>query len=429
MHLARAIHIGYAGKKENPTAILHSVEKDKDVHKLAQKTLNGFRRGLYSGSGVQFYRSDVEGWLRQQLSLRRRGVTAHEILATRAAGQKLDSITPGQGTGTSESLTLYSDATSQEQDMAYVLLTADATSREKDVASAYSNADTTGQEQEMASVSLNSDATSQEQDAVSTSVTELTVKENVAPADTISNAKQSNIDNTSNKSEEIPDYAPFLTACVLDMPDPRPVLPLLQQTLHPSAIIGYWAPSITQIANAVQFIKLKGLEYYVEKVLEFSSGTPRVWEVKLVKVRNRVRAKLVPEQKTNGDVQVSPGSGIQEQDLEGEAKACESANSAEPLNDTVNPSNFTKRGGVGDWDDFEMTCRPKPFERAVGGGFFLVLRRMGRQGRVDEKSQASPVVTDAEALGVDSTTQILDKEEGAAPNTDSLEEIRGETGA
>ncbi|KAF3937223.1 hypothetical protein ABW19_dt0207245 [Dactylella cylindrospora] len=193
------------------------------------------------------------------------------------------------------------------------------------------------------------------------------------------------------------------------MPDPRPVLHLLSKTMHAGAILGYWAPSITQIASTIQYIKLQRCPFYVEKVLEFANGTggARVWDVRLTKVRSRVRAAELKKAKAR-NMPV-------EQDLDGDDESPQEGELARDLpEDTQGIIGEDAKGNLSEW---EMVCRPKVGEKTQGGGFYLILRRIGRQGGNTESNEAR----DAEALNGDMVPQVLDKQEGDIAGTDTMQ--------
>ncbi|KAK6520746.1 hypothetical protein TWF506_000993 [Arthrobotrys conoides] len=186
---------------------------------------------------------------------------------------------------------------------------------------------------------------------------------------------------TSLTDTSAPVSAPtsLLSACVLDLPEIRPLLPLLQKTMHLGAILGYWAPSITQISAVVEHVKSNRLPFLVEKVLEFGNGVggagARVWDVRPALVRSRVKANKSHK---------SASSQRSSEDDETETTANE---------DAVAQEEQTKRTTA----EWEMVCRPKTGERTVGGGFYLIMRRIGRR-RYDKSEVASEAIPSNEIL-------------------------------
>ncbi|KAK6503477.1 hypothetical protein TWF481_008494 [Arthrobotrys musiformis] len=177
----------------------------------------------------------------------------------------------------------------------------------------------------------------------------------------------------------------LLSACVLDLPEIRPLLPLLQENMHLGAILGYWAPSITQISAVVEHVKFNRLPFLVEKVLEFGNGVggagARVWDVRPALVRSRVKANKSHK---------SASSQRSSEDGETETLANE---------DAVAKEDQTKKATA----EWEMVCRPKTGERTVGGGFYLIMRRIGRQ-RYDKPQPASEAIPNGEAQDNESST-------------------------
>ncbi|KAF3921949.1 hypothetical protein ABW20_dc0102709 [Dactylellina cionopaga] len=333
LHLARALHAGYAGRKGErysgyPTAYLHSVDKSKASIRAAENLIKGFRRGMYSGKSLKFYRSDLEFWLRLQLNLRKNGSSPHGI------PDRMD--------------------------------------------------------------------------------------------------WSSMIRNSSSESEllgetEFTEDVPFLSACVLDMPDIRPVLPLLQRALHRGAIVGYWAPSVTQIADVIRYLKMHKSPFYVEKVLEFVSGNSgagaKAWDVRMAKVKSRdneraanvvnqptrladrlqemKRARAQSTQKGNqttkaelprpsknlakfqqladrfqqlkrtGAQTIENSDPLIKEDPQNDDQTIEKSIETQQENSTHTPHSY----GFENVDQYEMVCRPKVGDRTVGGGFYLLMRR------------------------------------------------------
>ncbi|KAK6355242.1 hypothetical protein TWF696_004355 [Orbilia brochopaga] len=305
LHLARAIFAGYAGK-DQPAAIVHSVEHNELYSRCAQEMFSKFRRGQYTGSGVKFYVNTVETWLRNEIKTRKQARQTHNPTADTPAAVEEEANSesedqPGQDTNTTSS-------------------------------------DETG----------------------------------------------SSAPKASAHSKDLP----FLSACVLDLPDPRPILPLLMRALRLDAVLGYWAPSITQVVNVVEHIRIRKLPFFVDKVLEFSNGAgasgARLWDVRVAKVRSRERGReaasplsKVPSADFSERFLVK-GDKAKDPKIPGEASATEA-----PASPT------TGKGSEEDLSDFEVVCRPKVGEKTQGGGFYLVLRRVGhhREVPLEETSQ------------------------------------------
>ncbi|KAF3131413.1 hypothetical protein TWF703_007687 [Orbilia oligospora] len=194
-----------------------------------------------------------------------------------------------------------------------------------------------------------------------------------------------------------------LSACVLDLPEIRPLLPLLQENMHLGAILGYWAPSITQISAVVEHVKLNRLPFLVEKVLEFGNGVggagARVWDVRPALVRSRVKANKSHK---------SASSQRSSEDGETETTANE---------DAVAKEDQTKRATT----EWEMVCRPKTGERTVGGGFYLIMRRIGRK-RYDKSEAASEAIPSNEIR--DNEVSNLEQSVATAEIEDTQKPVR-----
>ncbi|KAF3901635.1 hypothetical protein ABW21_db0206658 [Orbilia brochopaga] len=191
---------------------------------------------------------------------------------------------------------------------------------------------------------------------------------------------------------------PFLSACVLDLPDPRPILPLLTRAMRLDAVIGYWAPSITQIVSVVEHIRIQKLPFFVDKVLEFSNGAgasgARPWDVRVAKVRSRVRAR----EAAASPLLKTPSGNFHERFLMAGTEAKETDLLRAAFSGTPVPLPTMEEDSKEDPSDFEVVCRPKVGERTQGGGFYLMLRRVGHHRVSEETSPDGQSVSETPEL-------------------------------
>ncbi|KAI5808781.1 S-adenosyl-L-methionine-dependent methyltransferase [Peziza echinospora] len=161
-----------------------------------------------------------------------------------------------------------------------------------------------------------------------------------------------------------PDFDParkaFLSVIVLDLPSPEEYLKLCEEALLPEGQLGIFCPHITQIANLVKMAKLKDIRLAPVKIIEFANGGAREWAVRLAKVRNPRPLKT----KASED-------GADGEETDSAPKA----------------------------ERWEMICRPKVGEMVVGGGFFVLFKKIVRV--------SSPVVV-AETPAVDPSETIVE---------------------
>lgn len=135
--------------------------------------------------------------------------------------------------------------------------------------------------------------------------------------------------------------APFLSHCILDLPDAHQQLELVTRYLNVDGKVVVFVPSITQIADAVETIQNLRLPLILTTVLELGNGISggKEWDVRLVKIRAREKAALLAE-----------GEEARETD-----------------------ANKTEAVGKG---DMGMVCRPKVGKFIIGGGFIGVWTKM-----------------------------------------------------
>jgi len=180
----------------------------------------------------------------------------------------------------------------------------------------------------------------------------------------------------------------FLTAALLDLPSPLPVLPLLAQALHPDAFLGYFAPSITQIVKLYTEIQMQRLPFILEKVVEFGNGmgggSLRQWDVRLAKIRSREKA----------------------QQEAAKIDGTEQKQSTNKEDDHIHNSSL-----------YETVCRPKVGGIVQGGGFYVVVRRMGDFKANMSKTKAAS--SDAQVVDTSSEVDVMSE---SASDSDSVQQ-------
>ncbi|RMD41587.1 hypothetical protein DV735_g3537, partial [Chaetothyriales sp. CBS 134920] len=134
----------------------------------------------------------------------------------------------------------------------------------------------------------------------------------------------------------------FLSAAVLDLPDVHLHFPRVLPAMEDDARLVLYTASITQLCECEKLIEAQGLPLKQEKVLELGSGISdgRVWNVRVTVPRARSR----PAASSSSD----------------------DSNASEKV----------------------MICRPKVFERLIGGGFIGIWRKTSARPDVDKPSTA-----------------------------------------
>ncbi|RMZ87782.1 hypothetical protein DV736_g4986, partial [Chaetothyriales sp. CBS 134916] len=126
----------------------------------------------------------------------------------------------------------------------------------------------------------------------------------------------------------------FLSAVVLDLPDVHLYFPRVLAAIEEDAKLVIYTASITQLCECEKLIEAQGLPLKQEKVVELGSGISdgRVWNVRVTVPRARSRQAA----------------------------------------STSSPSSASSDDGE---SEKVMICRPKVFERLIGGGFIGIWRK------------------------------------------------------
>ncbi|KAF1940500.1 S-adenosyl-L-methionine-dependent methyltransferase [Clathrospora elynae] len=156
------------------------------------------------------------------------------------------------------------------------------------------------------------------------------------------------IQKASRKTEE-----PFLTHVFLDLPNAENHLTNIAPVLHVNGLLAVFNPSITQIAECVEAIRVQRMPYLLHQVIELGAGTIREWDVRVVKPRATLK-KAEVQQTTVSSAEEAMDPAKEQEARDGEL--------AETL---------TKQE-----DKWAMVCRPKAGQQVVGGGFLGLWRRM-----------------------------------------------------
>ncbi|KAF8471810.1 S-adenosyl-L-methionine-dependent methyltransferase, partial [Kalaharituber pfeilii] len=139
---------------------------------------------------------------------------------------------------------------------------------------------------------------------------------------------------------------PFLTAVILDMPNPIQFLQICTDALVPDGILGLFCPSITQITEAIKEIKDQDVLLITDRVIELpNNGGVREWDVRLIKPRG---------EDVTGDPEIDDNSRL-------------------------------------------LVCRPKVGKMIVGGGFFATFRKLDLDRKREKRGKGKVAEETAEA--------------------------------
>ncbi|RMZ83464.1 hypothetical protein DV737_g1610, partial [Chaetothyriales sp. CBS 132003] len=144
----------------------------------------------------------------------------------------------------------------------------------------------------------------------------------------------------------------FLSAVVLDLPDVHLHFPQVLAAMEEDARLVIYTASITQLCECEKLVEARGLPLKQEKVVELGSGISdgRIWNVRVTVPRARSRPAASPSTLSSA----SPDDGGPEK---------------------------------------VMICRPKVFERVVGGGFIGIWRKTSPVSRPAEDPDGGKLST------------------------------------
>lgn len=155
---------------------------------------------------------------------------------------------------------------------------------------------------------------------------------------------------------------PFLSHIILDMPATNRHVEKAASALKVNGSLIAFNPSITQIKSIVKVIKCQHLPLQLDRVVELGQNmTGREWDIRAVQPRAFTRAqdeaKSIPTESSGA--QIAPRTSN-----DGFSSANSPETGRQHHEEADLPSIEDK--------NWEMVCRPKVGERAVGGGFLGV---------------------------------------------------------
>ena len=155
---------------------------------------------------------------------------------------------------------------------------------------------------------------------------------------------------------------PFIAHAILDMPSSHQQIANIAPVIRPAGMLLLFAPSITQLGDAVRVIKEQRLPFVMERVLELGSGISggRDWDVRLA---TRRHGSLDSKESAPAGTTFDNGG-------EEEGPRVED-NSNDPSERVQVPETEVANTGA----EEVLVCRPKVGKLIVGGGFVGVWRR------------------------------------------------------
>lgn len=178
-------------------------------------------------------------------------------------------------------------------------------------------------------------------------------------SDSDSNHQSAEVDNGKENDNESGASAPFLQYAILDMPESQMRIPAVAQALKEDGLLIVFMPSITQIGECVTLIGEMNLPFALERTVELGTGISggRLWDVRTANVRRKEQHQGL--EKNNDAV-----AGDQDQDQEQE-------------HEQQQPEQQLQSQKAASVEKTVMVCRPKVYERIVGGGFVGIWRKIG----------------------------------------------------
>ncbi|KAK3045029.1 hypothetical protein LTS18_014746, partial [Coniosporium uncinatum] len=159
---------------------------------------------------------------------------------------------------------------------------------------------------------------------------------------------------------------PYLSRAILDLPSAHNHLATVSRALRVDGLLAVFNPSVTQIAECVDIVRKLKLPLMLEQVVELghnmSSG--RAWDVRTVRPRHLDRKNVATQSKA-----IEKTGEVMNSDEESDVPEgfLDSSESETPPVDELR---------VEKEKEWQMVCRPKVFERVVGGGFLGLWRKM-----------------------------------------------------
>jgi tRNA A58 N-methylase Trm61 len=172
---------------------------------------------------------------------------------------------------------------------------------------------------------------------------------------------------------------PFLSHIFLDLPSANLHLPNVAPALHVDGLLAVFNPSITQIVECVDAVREQRLPLILDQVVELGAGSVRQWDIRSVVPRAVARKNEV------GSESESPmARSVGNSDVEGDSTVDAVPEGSDAASDAGSVgSGLRARDAELEQDSAKReqqgrhtVCRPKAFERVVGGGFLGVWRKM-----------------------------------------------------
>lgn len=139
--------------------------------------------------------------------------------------------------------------------------------------------------------------------------------------------------------------APFLSYAVLDLPQAEDAVAQVSSSLLPNGTVAVFCPSVTQLLECLRVVKREKVPLRLEETVELGANLSagKQWDLRLVRPRKSHAAT------SESSAPVSPN---------GETQAATEGDTAETR-----------------VDELKAICRPKFFERTLGGGFLGLWRK------------------------------------------------------
>jgi len=160
----------------------------------------------------------------------------------------------------------------------------------------------------------------------------------------------------------------FLSYVVLDLPATEDHLASVAKAMKDDAVLTVFSPSVTQIAECVEYVKKNDLPFFLEQVVElganYSAGRP--WDIRVVKPRAVQRLE-------NEHTDVNQAILGDSQKDESRKTTSENGTVLQEIRKVM--ERVTRGTSTEKMSDWKTVCRPEVGGRITGGGFLGLWRR------------------------------------------------------
>lgn len=168
---------------------------------------------------------------------------------------------------------------------------------------------------------------------------------------------------------------------ILDLPSPQQNFAAASEALRIDGSLLVWVPSVTQIIDAMKFVKEQNLPLWLDRVVEMGQGLTagRTWDVRWTRIRS-VDRKREKRGAFGADTANETTSDV---DSESSAESATSDMDRSEGEPSSSPAETGPWQGQGEDNGLGVVCRPKVGDLIVGGGFLGIWKKTRVDAKVD----------------------------------------------